>query len=258
MTKTIFHPIMAAIAALALQGGAMAADIPVAPRYGKAPPIALDLWSGGYLGVSAGGRWTTEEWTTTTPNSSHEFESSSARLGLYGGYNWQVQPRWIVGLEADIAWANNHASMNSIPGMKAGRTGTTELKDMQDGGLRARVGYLVTPSTMLFASGGVAWMQNQIDVSSVTTTRVSNYCAPDTILTSRASDSVSKTNMGWSLGGGLETAVAANWLLRGEYRYNSYGNQNVSLMKGADRIDVNFDRHTTQTVLVGLAYQFGK
>lgn len=235
----------------------MAADLQVTPRYLKAPPI-VDTWTGGYLGVSAGGRWTTENWTSSG-QASHEFESSSARLGLYGGYNWQVQPGWIVGLEADVAWANNHASLASIPGTTGtGKTGTSEVKDLSDGGLRARVGYLVTPSTILFASGGVSWIQNQIDVSSVTSTRVAHYCAPDTISTSTASDSLSKTNMGWSLGGGIETKIAHNWLARGEYRYSSYGSQQASLMKGTQQISVDFDKHSTQTLLVGVAYQFGQ
>lgn len=237
----------------------MAADMPVAPRYTKAPPVAMDLWTGAYIGVSLGGRWTTESWQTTGTFGAKDYESSSVRAGIYGGYNWQVRPDWIVGIEADIAWANNHASLSSIPGMTgAGRTGTSELKDIGDGGIRARLGYLVAPDLMVFATGGVSWIQSEVNATSITTTRISNYCAPDTIVTTRGADSSSSTQTGWTLGGGIEKVVAANWLLRGEYRYSSYGSQKVTLMQGAQRITADLGSHSTQTAMIGIAYQFGK
>lgn len=259
MFKTSIYLITAVISAIAIQGKAVAADMQVAPMYSKAPPMAVDLWTGTYIGVSAGGRWTSDSWSTTGTYGSTDYDSSSARLGVYGGYNWQVQPDWIVGIEADIAWANNHASINSIPGLSGGsRTGTSEVKDNADGGIRARVGYLVAPDTMLFATGGVSWIQSEVNATSITTKRIANWCAPDTIVTTRGADSASSTNVGWTLGGGIEKVVAANWLLRGEYRYSSYGSQKVSLMQGAQRFEAELGSHSTQTAMIGIAYQFGK
>lgn len=260
MMKTSFYLITALISACVLQGKAVAADLAATPYYTKAAPVpTADLWSGPYLGLSAGGRWMSETWSTIKPPSSHEFESTSARLGIYGGYNWQVHPLWVVGLEADIAWANNSQSIDSIPGLtRPGTVGTTEINNNADGGIRARAGYLITPQTLVFASGGVSWLQNEINVAATTTTRIANWCAPDTIVTTKGSDSVSGTSVGWSLGGGIETKVAPNWLLRGEYRYASYENRKASMMKGAQRIDVDLGNRSTQTVMVGLAYQFGQ
>lgn len=236
----------------------MAADMPVAPIYTKAPPQVIDLWSGPYIGLSLGGRWTSDSWATAGTYGSHEYESSSARVGLYGGYNWQVKPDWIVGIEADIAWANNHSSLDVIPGITGkNRTGTSDLKDNAEGGIRARIGYLVTPDTLIFATGGVSFLQSEVNASSVTTTRIKNYCAPDTVVTTRAADSASWTQAGWSVGGGIEKAVAKNWLLRGEYRYSSYGSHKVGLMQGAQHFEAEIGSRSTQTAMIGISYQFG-
>ena len=55
-----------------------------------------------------------------------------------------------------------------------------------------------------------------------------------------------------------------HWLLRGEYRYTSYAGYHATLLRGgsvgtgnADVVDADINNRT-HTVLVGLAYKFGK
>lgn len=241
----------------------------------KAPAIMADPWTGWYLGASAGGRFNKDTWTgtgfdipavpalLTSRDNPHDFSSTSARLGLYGGYNWRVQQMWVVGLEADIAWANNKkTSAGSIPGLITATTDSVEMKDGWDGGLRARLGYLITPSTLLFGTGGVSWMKSEPSISCAGIA-IFSWCTGSNIATFRT-DSVSKTAVGWTLGGGIETIVMPNWLLRGEYRYTSYAGYQAILLAngsaGSGIIDtVTADIKTrTQTVLVGLAYKFGQ
>jgi hypothetical protein len=103
-------------------GRAFAADlrqmVPVAPA-------AVD-WAGFHFGGSVGGRWADNEWTTTAvapaqggrPDwSAHQHLASAAvRLGGFFGYNWMLRQSWIIGLEADLGWANNKAHRTPIPG----------------------------------------------------------------------------------------------------------------------------------------------
>jgi outer membrane immunogenic protein len=259
--------IIAAMATLAAQNSAVAADLQVkAPVYQKAPPIVTDTWSGFYLGGSVGGRWDTETWTTIdTHRTPYEFSSASPRAGVYGGYNWQFQQNWVIGLEGEFAWANNETSTDFVTGLERSKngsiTGTTTVKDKWDARLRGRLGFLVTPSTLLFGAAGVSWLESETDVTATSVWTKRLDCRESITKPASASDSTSGTTAGWTLGGGIETKVLPNWLLRGEYRYSSYGNRHVTLLKGAQggalhSVDVDLGKYNTQTVLVGLAYQF--
>jgi outer membrane immunogenic protein len=241
------------------------------PMYTKAPAIVLDPWTGLYLGVSAGGRWNKDAWTgtgfgipavpafLTGRDNPHNFNSGSGRFGLYGGYNWRVQQMWVVGLEADFAWAQNKSTNNGIPGLTVLNADTTQMKDTWDGGIRARGGYLITPTTLLYGTGGVSWMRSEASVSCAT----ANWCSGTNSTTNRT-DSVSKTVVGWTIGGGVEAVVMPNWLLRGEYRYSNYAGYHATLLRGGsggagntDVVDADIGRIRTHTVLIGLAYKFG-
>jgi outer membrane immunogenic protein len=252
----------------------LAADMPVkAPAYATAPAFVADPWTGWYLGGSAGARFNKDTWTGTGfeipvlpalfsgRDNPHDFNSTSARFGLYGGYNWRVQQMWVVGVEADIAWTNSRkTSASGIPGLVTATTDSVGVKDGWDGGLRARLGYLITPSTLLFGTGGVSWMNSEASVSCGGTI-ITSLCTGSNIATLRT-DTVSKTMVGWTVGGGAETVVMRNWLLRGEYRYTGYAGYHATFLANGgpgaiDAVEADVKTHT-QTVLVGLAYRFGQ
>jgi outer membrane immunogenic protein len=73
---------------------------------------------------------------------------------------------------------------------------------------------------------------------------------------------ISSTLSGWTAGGGLEWMAAPNWLLRGEYRYTSYGSLTGTFFPGGagsfnqDAISASI-KLKTQTALFGVAYKFG-
>jgi outer membrane immunogenic protein len=241
----------------------------------KAPAIVADPWTGWYLGASVGGRWNHDTWTAASfgdppfagilnsRDNPHDFNSSSLRLGAYGGYNWRVQQMWVVGLEADFAWASDkQTSAGSIPGLFLATVESVQMKDTWDGGLRARLGYLITPATLLYATGGASWMKSQAGIFCAV--GAPNWCTGSNLASLRT-DSVSKTVAGWTLGAGLETMVTPNWYLRGEYRYTSYTGYHMTLLRGGsggggsgnDVIDADIGRIRTHTALIGLAYRFG-
>src|SRR5258706_4280782 len=83
------------------------------------PSLAVRSWAGMYVGVSAGVRWADVVWTTTaivppppgTIPASQSFSARSFRTGGYLGYNWQIAPTTIFGVEADFAWADGKRSV---------------------------------------------------------------------------------------------------------------------------------------------------
>ena len=252
---------------------ASAADLPVRGPVYKAPVVApVSDWTGFYVGGSLGGRWNSTDWTTDNiddppvpghlDNNPHKFDPASFRAGGYLGYNWQLNSAWVVGLEGDLAWANNNASIVGIPatafvGPAADSAG---IKDTWDGGIRGRVGYLVAPTLMLFATGGVSWLHSEAFAHCG---NPSSWCAGVNEATART-DTASKNLVGWTLGGGLETMLTRNWLVRGEYRYSQYDSFSVSLLNGGssngsgntDHVGATIGDHHTHTALLGIAYKW--
>lgn len=260
-----------AVVTIALTQLASAADLSTkAPVY-QAPVAVVANWTGFYVGGSVGGRWADTNWTTTaigdppgpadpttTPAS---FNSSAFRFGGYIGYNWQIAPLWVVGLEADAAWARNNKTLAGIPGtfgsggqgVDFGATAfdSSNVKLGWDGSVRGRVGFLVTPTWLLYATGGVAWQQADINASCNGSLFNSSWCI------AVRNETLSKTKAGWTIGGGVETLLWNNWLLRAEYRYADYGNINHTFFADVpvDQVVVT-QSLKTNTGLLGLAYKF--
>jgi outer membrane immunogenic protein len=266
--------------------GAAAADM-----IAKAPPrpAAAPSWSGPYVGLSLGARaleadWTTRSFTSsggivflpgvnpitgTTPDAAPGYDNTAFRVGGYLGYNWQFAPSWLAGIEADAGWAQNKKTNSRIPGTYSSATpltvtitanDTSTVDADWDGSVRGRLGYLVTPSLLVFGTGGVAFQH--VDLSAV--------CiggAPPNFVTcvGTHASSTSKTLVGWTVGGGLEGRLTGNWLARAEYRYADFGNSDFDLftpatpLGGGGRLSLQGTLGVqTHTASVGIAYQFGR
>jgi len=259
----------AALCLIAAATSAHAADL--APRvYTKAPePVAVESWTGFYLGGELGARWSDTTWTSTAledpvapfengrlPNGNPAgFNSSTLRAGGYAGYNWQFAPTWVVGLEGDIAWGRSSKTLAGIPGTWWANTTPATIaldsataREGWDGGIRGRLGFLVTPGVMLFGSGGIAFQ----DVSVTANCALAGpWCVLD------RSEIFSKVMTGWTVGGGIEAKVARNWLARVEYRYADFGHLSHEFYpQTVDSVFMN-QSMKTHTVSVGVAYQFG-
>ena len=262
-----------AILAILVATPAIAADMPykAAPIY-PLPPAVTD-WSGLYVGGSLGGRWTDSTWTTTaigsplgppdpstTPASFNG--SSTFRPGGYIGYNWEWAPSSILGVEADAAWGHNRTTIAGIPGTfgifgQGVGLGATALDSTQvtlgwDGSLRARLGVLVAPTWLVYATSGLAWQQADVNA----TCNGGMGANPSWCIAVR-NETFSKTMIGWTVGGGVEVLLWNNWLMRAEYRYADYGNVNHTFFAGtnADEVAMQFEVKTN-TALFGLAYKF--
>ncbi len=130
------------------------------------------------------------------------------------------------------------------------------MKEDWDGSVRARLGTLVTPDTLVFATGGFA-VQNLVVSATCAGGGGAAFC-----LTPQ-SESHEKLMTGWTVGGGLERRIWGNWLARVEYRFAEFGTFHQQFFPpcfvAGFICDQRFTAHVTvitQTANVGLAFKF--
>jgi outer membrane immunogenic protein len=149
---------------------------------------------------------------------------------VQGGYNWQIAPQWVAGVEGDINWlgvdrVRRDLASNAEFGIETDWYAT----------LRARLGYTNGP-TLIYLTGGASWVD------------VTNHAnVPATAPSSR-----SEIAGGWTAGWGIETMLGGNWSSKAEYLYIDAGNQTVPFGAGLATFDNRF--HVFRN---GLNYRFG-
>jgi len=231
---------------VSLTGAAAAADLGRRPDMTVRAPVYVPAfsWTGFYLGLALGGRWGDIEATSIAAggggpvaNVVRDYDSATFRVGGYVGYNWQVAPTWLLGVEADIAWGDGSESNALVPGFVFVPGDSFTVKHRADGSVRGRLGYLMAPTWMLYLTGGVAWQ----DLEATAT------------LSGTGTQTNSDVRTGWTLGGGLEGFLWGNWLARAEYRYADYDTWRTSFFGGGTVVDIKAQTHTAT---VGLAYKF--
>jgi outer membrane immunogenic protein len=200
---------------LLLVGAAFAAQIASATAADMAPLdrgslAAIFNWTGAYVGADIGGAWSNIQSNFGGGN------ASSVIGGAYAGYNWQLAPQWLIGIEGDATWADL-----TVP------AGSGDVNWL--GSLRGRIGWSLTATTMLYFTGGAAW--STVSIPGVDT-------LPAT-----------QTKTGWVVGGGLEWAPWANtWLVRAEYLNYSFTGIPLGAGSGSDL--------TISEARIGVAYKF--
>ena len=183
-----------ALAVVTMMGAANAADMPRQRAMpAKAPIYAAPYnWTGFYVGINGGYGWGKSD--ISAPISSGSYNTSGGLAGGTLGYNWQMGHA-VIGLEGDIDWTHLHGN-----GPCAGTTCETRNDWLSTA--RGRIGYAFD-RFMPFVSGGAAFGNIKTNVVGVGNT--------------------SETKAGWTLGGGLEAAVAGPWTAKVEYLYADLG-----------------------------------
>jgi outer membrane immunogenic protein len=156
---------------------------------------------------------------------------SGALAGLEGGCNWQAQQSWVLGVEADLGWANiggtNTTSANSGPlqykigpatalvplGLYTGLDTTGTANEQASvhwlSTIRARGGFALQQNLLLYGTGGLA-------IGGITTQGSVNILTPGSpSLTWSGADSTIK--IGPVIGAGLEWAFYDRWTVKAEY-----------------------------------------
>lgn len=154
---------------------------------------------------------------------------------VYGGADYQVLPRAVVGLLAEGTWSSMAGSISaSLPGANANVTTRADLGLA----LLARGGVLVTPSSLLYAMGGYAGQ---------------NFHTTGTASAGGAFTSFARDDWfnGWTVGGGFETQLRGGWSAKLEYRFSQFEQKFIS---GGPNFTIAPFLHTAR---LGLAYRFG-
>lgn len=207
---------------------ANAADLSVAPLYKAPPPSEVTQaydWTGFYLGVNGGGGWGHSYWNSSTTG----MNLSGAMLGGTAGYNWQLNNRFVFGVEGDVDWANLKGS-NTTAGCPFGCT----TSDSWLSTVRGRLGYAFG-GIMPYVTGGLA--------------------VGDIKAASPGFTGATDTNAGWTAGGGVEFALPGNWSAKAEYLHADLGRFNCGVNCNGTPTD-NVSMHDN-VVRAGLDYHFG-
>jgi opacity protein-like surface antigen len=129
-----------AVVAALFGGRAVAADLEASTP----PPPPAPNWSGPYTGVGVAARYNAVDanitsasvgtpptaiplpnvsagytnpflWWGSGPGAMQFIDNISIGVRVYGGWNYQVAPAWVVGVEGDFAYANESAVFHGSP-----------------------------------------------------------------------------------------------------------------------------------------------
>ncbi|HEX3440090.1 MAG TPA: outer membrane protein [Pseudolabrys sp.] len=249
-----------ALAAPVLALPAFGGDLPsIKAAREHAPPPQVFSWSGFYVGANAG-------------LSAGNFNTSD-RLGIYGsgdqntadsrgfsvggqlGYNYQFSgSNVVVGIEADFQGSTLKGSYDDDRA-----NGEAAWQDTSKvnwwGTARGRLGYAFG-NFLPYATGGLAYGHVE--------TNGSCWVAGGPFGCDQSQGAVSGTHVGWTAGGGLESAITHNLTFKVEYLYTDLGSVDVP----NDYLDATYGgarysqgdelqtRTTFSTIRVGVNYKF--
>lgn len=186
-------------------------------------------WNGFFAGLT-GGSAVGNTHATDVPFSEGTLGVSDGGYSVGGqiGYNWMINPKWVLGAEGDISYLGiNHTSGNYHNSAFAG-TDTSWIATA-----RGRIGYSTGPA-LLYATAGGAWVNVKDSF---------NWGTPAT---------TSKTQSGYAVGGGIETVLSGNWTMKSEYLFVDVGHGDP-LTSGGSTVSFDHQYHLFRT---GLTYRF--
>lgn len=221
----------ASVFAIMVSSTAHAADAIASQE--PAPMASVFSWGGAYLGGEIGWGWANSKVSErNTDGLSESFKSNGFLGGVYAGYNFDIGDNVILGVEGNFDYSDLKKS-NGYYGSSNTLAYTTKSELEWSGALRARAGYAMD-RFMPYIAGGLAFG----DIKT-------NYAD------SAREFSNSQTKTGWTIGAGVDYAATDNVILRLEYRYTDFGNNNFDFGDTAMRNSVK-----TNDVRVGVAYKF--
>jgi outer membrane immunogenic protein len=158
--------------------------------------------------------------------------------GVTAGYNLQLSPAWLVGVEGDFGYLGGGQLVANF-----GDPIDVGEKNRRYATLRGRVGYVTGPS-LIYVTGGVGFVH-------ATDTFGSDFGFNIPAVSS------STTTTGGVFGVGIETKLSRNWTTKTEYLYIDGGSDHVfqSPAFGFPGTTTNFS-HSFQVIKTGLNYRF--
>jgi outer membrane immunogenic protein len=219
-------------ASLAALGTASAQDRPVT----HLPPYESQAWTGFYVGAAFGGGTLVERQVSSNGGATltEGTGGQGVLASVYGGYDFQVLPRALVGVLAEGTWSSITSNASAqVPGANASVSTQPNL------GFSAlvRAGVLPTPGTLLYLIGGYSGQ---------------NIHSSGAASAGGAFASFSRDDFfnGWTIGSGVETMLGHGWSAKLEYRFTQFESRNLP----GTTFSVQPYEHA---VRAGLSYKFG-
>lgn len=219
--------LLAGVAGVSVMSSAFAADLIISE---PAPAVGVvsttGNWDGLFLGAFAGYGWGTITDETGYFNGGivdTEFDAKGWQVGVSAGANFTVSEAIVAGIVGDIAWTDLNGDVAA--------DGSSFDVDWT-GSLRGRLGF-DGGAFLPYVTAGVAFANG-------TLTDVGAPTLEDT-----------QTHIGWTVGAGVEFAVADNVSLDLLYRYTDFGSKDYDL--GGVTVPTSLTSHA---VTAGVNFRF--
>ena len=232
--------------------GPSPSDTPVASRSPN--------WLGFYMGGHLGNTWGRADWTGSVGGGQpalygtlefyQVYDASKGTgsffSGLQGGYNYRLPAGIVLGVEVDLSFPNTLTGSQTIASPAIGQA-RYEEQIKYWGTVRGRLGF-VHRNWLFYSTAGFAGSWDQFNRTQLAGIPAGGSAVPGEL------EKVSALRTGWTVGAGVEAPVAPNWTAHLQYLFTAYGAHTANFPHGAQVFDSDL---TTQTVRLGLNYQFG-
>lgn len=185
-------------------------------------------WTGYYAGLQAGYGWGQSDITGT------EGEPFSVSPDIDGGFVgghvaglWQFDQA-VIGAEAELNYSSVNATIEAEPGNNFG----TDIKWF--GSVNAKAGYAMDRA-LVYGIGGIA------------------FAGIETSQSAGPSFAETRTNVGWTVGAGVDYALTDKFVVGAQYRYYDFGSEHYD---GSTDFVARDQDTKLNTVGVNLSYKF--
>ena len=245
---------------------ALAADMPMRPLPPRYIPPPVISWTGFHVGVNAGYSWGISPFITPSQNVAMlrvgppvetqmalaAAAASGQRLsapgngvtaGVQVGFDWQASDSIVVGVEVDAqGFGNNKARAQSVAVVDIPDGNGMQISSFTEGSrslnylgtVRARIGYLVMPTVLVYGTAGLAYggVSGDFGISQSLANLPlvePNFGPPAPFAFSAWSGQsrYSTIRMGWTAGVGVEWMFMPGVSVKGEYLYYALGSQST-------------------------------
>ena len=234
MKRNLLAGVVISAVTAVMTGSVVAADMPVvqAPIF-----VPVYSWNGFYVGLHGGWGFGNVRFNNNIADIG-DHTMDGGLVGGHIGYNWQMGPSWLIGLEASGTWSGVRKTVVGplFPDFRDDRW-TTEVKWLAT--VTPRIGFTIS-NWMWYLKGGVAFAG--IDHRLVSPTDSVSF-------------DLSETKVGGTVGFGGELLLGSNWIFGIEGNLYAFGTSHASTGIA------NFPDHDVSewmwSVLGRVSYKFG-
>lgn len=230
MTRTTLA-LLAGVATLGFISSSYAADLIVESPVVPGIVETAGNWDGPFIGVFAGAGWGEADHQPGPgfpgDPAGNDIDLSGWLVGVNAGVNFTLTDGIVAGVVGDIAWSNIGGSEDF------GLFGVTDHDINWVGSVRGRLGF----------DGGAFLPYLTAGLAFANATRHTEFPAPE---------DADATHIGWTVGAGVEFAVADNVSLDLLYRFSDYGAEEYDF---GNPVNPSVEL-TTHTISLGLNWRF--